>query len=81
MNAQTLHQHACNRPNPPWFNRIFMAKAVTKGGVVRRAVRNVDREIGRERPEAEVRARGFHLPECGGQFIIICNPAAMKVIC
>ncbi len=81
MNIQTLHQRARSRPNPPWFNRIFMAKAVTKGGVVRRAVRDVEREIGREWLEAEVRARGFHLLECGGQFIIICNPAAMKVIC
>ncbi len=67
--------------HPSWGRRIFDAKAVARGGVLRRAVRDVEREIGRERLEAEVRARGFHLIECGGQFIIICNPGHMRVIC
>ncbi|MFP4044002.1 MAG: hypothetical protein ACLFTP_05470 [Rhodosalinus sp.] len=49
--------------------------------MLRRSVRDVEREIGREALVAEVRARGFHLIECGGQFIIICNSGHIRVIC
>ncbi|OYW61320.1 MAG: N-(5'-phosphoribosyl)anthranilate isomerase [Rhodobacterales bacterium 32-66-7] len=65
----------------PWLEGVFSAKAVARGGVVRRAVRDVEREIGRLRFVAEVRRRGFHLVECGGQFIVICNPGQMQVLC
>lgn len=49
------------------------------GGVVRRMVKDVEREIGRDALIREVRRRGFHLVECGDQFIIICNPAKLRV--
>ena len=69
-------------PEPsPWADQLFSAKAVTKGGVVRRAVRDVEREMGREALIAAVQARGFHLVECGGQFIIICNKGHVRLIC
>jgi hypothetical protein len=64
-----------------WIDLVFEAKAVGKGGIVRRAVRDVERETGRAAFEAEVRRRRFHLIECGGQFIVICNPGRMQVIC
>jgi len=32
-----------------WIEQVFAAKAVAKGGIVRRAVPWVEREIGRER--------------------------------
>lgn len=64
-----------------WLDDLFSAKAVGKGGIVRRAVRDVEREIGRPALVAEVRRRGFHLLECGGQFIVICNVGQMQVIC
>ena len=64
-----------------WLDEIFSAKAVAKGGIVRRAVRDVDREIGRTSLMREVRLRGFHLVECGGQYIIICNAGHMQVLC
>ena len=64
-----------------WLDDLFSAKAVEKGGVVRRAIRDVEREIGRSTLVAEVRRRGFHLIECGGQFIVICNVGHMQVIC
>ncbi len=69
------------RANLAWFAKIFDAKAVARGGVIRRAVRDVEREIGRTVLEAEVQRRGFHLVECGGQFIVICNAGQMRVIC
>jgi hypothetical protein len=72
------------RPSPllaqAWLDDLFAAKAVGKGGIVRRAVRDVEREIGRNPFIAEVRRRGFHLIECGGQFIVICNTGQMQVI-
>ncbi|WP_346763697.1 hypothetical protein [Rhodobacter sp. SY28-1] len=52
---------------------MFAAKAVERGSGVRRSVRDVEREVGRDFFVAEVRRRGFHLVECGGQFIVICN--------
>lgn len=64
-----------------WIETIFAAKAVARGGVVRRAVGWVETEIGRDRFVAEVRRRGFHLIECGPQFIVICHQNGLRVIC
>ena len=64
-----------------WLDQVFRAQAVVKGGIVRRAVADVERELGRDIFVAEVRRRGFHLVECGGQFIVICSADPMRVIC
>jgi hypothetical protein len=64
-----------------WLDDVFAAKAATKGGIVRRAVRDVEREIGKATFVREVRKRGYHLIECGGQFIVICNTGQMQIIC
>lgn len=64
-----------------WIATIFSAQAVAKGGIVRRNVGWVEREVGRDRFVGEVKARGFHLLECGGQFIIICHKSGMRLIC
>ena len=64
-----------------WLDTMFQAKSVLKGGIVRRAVHDVEREIGRAAFVSAVRRRRFHLIECGGQFIVICNPGQMQVIC
>lgn len=66
---------------PNWCDAVFSAKAVEKGGIVRRAVQDVEREIGREAFLREVRRRGFHLVEVGGQFLVICNGGQLKVLC
>lgn len=68
-------------PPNPWLEDLFSAKAVCRGGVVRRAVRDVEREVGRHRFVAEVRRRGFHLVECGGQFLVICNSGRIEILC
>ena len=69
------------RKTPPdfWIEQIFSAKAA-KGGVVRRAVGWVEREIGRDRFFAEVRSRGFHLLAAGDQFIVVCDPRPVRMI-
>jgi hypothetical protein len=67
-------------PNPVWLHQVFQTKSVANGGIVRRSVRDIEREIGRDPLIAEVRRRGFHLLECGGQFIVVCNTGQLRVI-
>jgi hypothetical protein len=64
-----------------WINLVFKADAAGKGGVVRRNVTWVEREVGRHRLIIEVKRRGYHMVESGGQFVIFCNSGAVKVIC
>ena len=64
-----------------WTESLFSAKSAREGGVVRRAVRDVEREVGRAAFELEVRRRGFHLIEVGGQFVVICQPGRINLIC
>jgi hypothetical protein len=77
---QLVGTYPSNRPQP-WLTDVFSAKSALRGGVVRRAVRDVEREVGRDAFIDEVRRRGFHLIECGGQFIVICNAGQMRVLC
>ena len=68
-------------PPDPWIDQLFSSKAALKGSVVRRSQAWVHREVGRDVFEAEIKRRGFHLIETGGQFIIICNSGAIRMIC
>ena len=75
---------SCLRPihrNAVWFDQVFAAKAAATGGVIRRKKADVDRKVGRERLELEVRRRGFHLIETADQFIIICDRSDIRLIC
>ena len=65
----------------PWIAQVFAAKAASRGGVIRRSVAWVEREVGRDRFVDEIRRRGFHLLETGGQFVVICNGGGVRVIC
>ncbi|MEM9796957.1 MAG: N-(5'-phosphoribosyl)anthranilate isomerase [Pseudomonadota bacterium] len=60
---------------------IFSSKAATQGGVVRRNAGWVAREVGEARLAAEVRRRGFHMVRSGNQYVILCHPGGMQVIC
>ncbi|AWB48819.1 N-(5'-phosphoribosyl)anthranilate isomerase [Gemmobacter aquarius] len=75
--TQTLHTPL----KPRWTEQVFGAKIVAKGGVIRRAIRDVDREIGRMAFELEVRRRGYHLIESDTQYIVICNTGHIRLIC
>lgn len=73
-----------SRPRPrkqEWLDQIFRAKSAQTGGVVRRKVADVDREVGRDTLELEVRRRGFHMVECGRDFVIFCSRAPIRMIC
>jgi hypothetical protein len=52
---------------------LFSSKPARSGGVVRRAVRDMDRIVGREAFRAELRRRGYRAVENGGQYVIFCN--------
>lgn len=56
-----------------WIAEIFSAKSALSGRVIRRSRAWVDREVGRARFVAEVRARGFHLLETADQLIVVCH--------
>ncbi|MGV8986293.1 MAG: N-(5'-phosphoribosyl)anthranilate isomerase [Cypionkella sp.] len=63
-----------------WLSQVFSAKAVGSGGVIRRSKHWVEAEIGIDRFEHSVRARGFHLIEAGQQLVVICHsgPIALR---
>ncbi len=62
-----------------WLRQIFSAHAA-QGGVVRRSVAWVDREVGRERFIAEVRRSGFHLITSGNQVIVVCHSGPVQIL-
>ncbi|MCF6443365.1 N-(5'-phosphoribosyl)anthranilate isomerase [Nereida sp. MMG025] len=66
--------------NEIWLQQLFHAKAAQNGGVIRRSVQDVERKVGRDALELEVRRRQFHLIEAGGQFIVICSKGGLRVI-
>ncbi len=81
MNIHTSTADTRNLVAHLWIAHMFEAKAAARGGVVRRSVDSVEREVGRSAFLTEVERRGFHCVECGGQFIVICNRGHMQVIC
>lgn len=63
-----------------WLRQIFASRAAMDGGVVRRQVRDVERILGREVFEAELRRRGFRAVENAGQYVVFCNRGPVRVI-
>ena len=77
-----MDQHIQTRQNSDdWIAQIFAAGAARKGGVVRRSIDWVAREVGIERLELEVRRRGYHMVAGGGQFVIFCSREPVRMIC
>lgn len=63
-----------------WMRQIFSAKAARDGGIVRRKVCDVDRIVGRDVFEAELRRRGFRAVENAGQYVVFCNRQAVRLV-
>jgi hypothetical protein len=63
-----------------WIDQIFAAKAVARGGVIRRNISWVDAEVGRDRFVSEVRKRGYHLVQTGQQFVVICHTGPIHIL-
>ncbi|WP_246020426.1 N-(5'-phosphoribosyl)anthranilate isomerase [Aliigemmobacter aestuarii] len=62
-----------------WIALIFAAKSAN-GGVIRRNRFWVEKEVGLERFELEVRRRGFHMLEAGNQLIVICHNGPVRFL-
>lgn len=63
-----------------WLRQLFSAKAAIDGGVIRRQVCDVERILGRNSFEAEVRRRGYRMVENAGQYVIFCNREPVNLI-
>ena len=63
-----------------WVTHLFSAKAAREGGVIRRNLRDIERYVGRDAFEQELKRRGYHALENAGQLIIICNQEPVRMI-
>lgn len=74
--------HPVTRTSGPerWIALIFASKSVRQGGIVRRNRTWVEREVGLDRFELEVRRRGFHLIEAGNQLIVLCHNGPVRFL-
>jgi hypothetical protein len=78
---QTLAAPPDPHPNADrWLDAMFTAKAVDRGGVLRRNVDWVQAEVGEDRLRQEVMRRGFRLLRSGPQYIVVCNTAPIQLI-
>ncbi len=68
-------------PADVWMQQIFDAKSARQGGVVRRKLRDVERNVGLDVFLREIQRRGFHAVENSGQVVIFCNNAPIQVLC
>lgn len=76
----TMRRPAIPLPSAPWVDQIFSAKAVLRGGVVRRSLRWIEAEVGRASFEDEVRRRGWHLVDCNGQLVVFCTRRPISIL-
>nr|WP_239058313.1 N-(5'-phosphoribosyl)anthranilate isomerase [Aliiroseovarius sp. PrR006] len=67
-------------PAQLWMQQIFEAKAAREGGIVRRKRRDIERTIGWQVFETEIRRRGYHVVENCGQIVIFCNDAPIRQV-
>lgn len=64
-----------------WLTQIFQCQAAHTGGVIRRRVIDVDREVGIPAFLAEIEKRGFRLIRTQQHFIIVCDNGPIEVVC
>ena len=64
-----------------WLDQMFACRATEVGGVIRRQVVDVEREVGAEALASEVRRRGFRLIRSRHYYLVVCDPAPVQVIC
>lgn len=67
-------------PADVWLQQVFDAKAAREGGIVRRKRRDIERTVGWERFEFELKRRGYHAVENSGQVVIFCNNAPIRQV-
>ncbi len=69
------------RPYPdPWLDQLFSTKSAQRGAVVRRSTSWVEREVGHETFQQEIRRRGYHLIRTANQYIVICHSGPIDIL-
>lgn len=63
-----------------WLENVFHCRATETGGVIRRQVMDVEREVGRRAFEDEVRRRGFRLLRTRHHYIIVCDDGPIDLV-
>lgn len=63
-----------------WLGQLFASKAAQRGGIVRRAARDVARIVGCARFEDEIRRRGFRAVRNGPDYVVFCNREPLHLI-
>lgn len=63
-----------------WLDQMFATQAARRGAVVRRSRAWVDREVGREFFESEIRRRGYHLIETADQLVVVCHNGPIRIL-
>ena len=63
-----------------WVTHVFSAKSAREGGGIRRKIRDIEKYVGREAFENELRRRGYHAVENAGQMIIFCNQEPVRLV-
>lgn len=72
--------HTKRLPPEIWMQQIFDAKSARHGGVVRRKLRDVERNVGLDAFLREIRRRGYNAVENSGQVVIFCNNAPINML-
>ncbi|WPZ20406.1 N-(5'-phosphoribosyl)anthranilate isomerase [Sulfitobacter faviae] len=63
-----------------WLDDIFASKAAIRGQVIRRNARDIEKFVGRQTFENELKRLGFQAAENAGQVIIFCNREPIRRI-
>ncbi|MCC7320712.1 MAG: N-(5'-phosphoribosyl)anthranilate isomerase [Rubellimicrobium sp.] len=63
-----------------WLDNVFHCRATQTGGVIRRQVMDVEREVGRKMFEDEVQRRGFRLLRTRHHYLIVCDQGPIDLL-
>lgn len=63
-----------------WLAKVFHCRAAWSGGLIRRQIIDVEREVGHLAFEAAVKERGFRLIRTRHYYVIVCGPDEIEVL-
>jgi len=63
-----------------WLSQVFQCQAARNGGIIRRQVVDVEREVGVHAFVTEVSRRRFRLVRTHHHFVVICNDGPIEVV-
>jgi len=64
-----------------WVDQIFSARQAREGGMVRRALYDVNRLGAYEEIVERARAEDWHVVEIGDQLAVLCHPGQIQLVC